>query len=145
MSEATDGLAQELRAIFSLGAATSALASPMRHSQLLEMIVKTAVSVIGAETGSLLLIDEASQELVFEVAASDDLEDLKKVRVPLGEGIAGLVALSGQALAVTDAQSDPRHAGQIAEQTGYLPRSLLCVPLQYNDQIVGVLELRVPS
>jgi len=141
MSEAADGLGRELGAIFSLGATASVLASPVRHTQLLEMIVKTAVNVIGAEMGSLLLLDDAAQDLVFEVSATEDVSELQKIRVPLGEGVAGLVALSGQPLAVSDAQRDPRHASEIAQQTGYLPRSLLCVPLQYEDQIIGVIEL----
>jgi GAF domain-containing protein len=136
-----DSLSQELRAAFSLTAVAGVLVAPTSHSSLLEMIVKTATRVIGARAGSLLLIDEATHELVFEVAATEDVTQLKSVRVPLGQGIAGLVAMTGQPLAVADAQNDPRHASEIAGQTGYLPRSLLCVPLQYEDEIIGVLEL----
>jgi GAF domain-containing protein len=61
--------------------------------------------------------------------------------VPLGEGIAGLVALTGQPMAVADAGNDPRHALRIAQQLGYLPSSLLCTPLLFGDEVVGVLEL----
>jgi GAF domain-containing protein len=136
-----EGLAEELRAVFGLSAATSSIAAPVSHARLLEMIVRTAAHVINARAGSLLLVDEAAQELVFEVATSEEVTDLKHVRVPLGEGIAGLVAATGQPMAVADAQNDPRHARDIAQQTGYLPRSLLCVPLQYEDRVIGVLEL----
>jgi GAF domain-containing protein len=136
-----DSLSEELRAAFRLTAAAGVLAAPTSHSSLLEMIVKTATRVIGARAGSLLLLDEATHELVFEVAATEDITQLKSVRVPLGQGIAGLVAMTGQPLAVADAQNDPRHASEIAGQTGYLPRSLLCVPLQYEAEIIGVLEL----
>jgi len=140
MPDAAD-LASDLRAAFGLSAATSTIAAPVTHSRLLELIVQTATHVIGARAGSLLLIDEQTQELVFEVSAVDELTQLQKVRVPLGEGIAGLVALTGQPMAVTDAQNDPRHARDIAEQLGYLPSSLVCVPLQFEDQVIGVIEL----
>src|SRR6266542_432367 len=136
-----DGLAEQLRAIVGLSAATNVVAAPIARSPLLEMIIKTAAQVIRARSGSLMLVNEASQELVFEVATSDEVSDLKHVRVPLGEGIAGLVALTGQPIAVSDAQSDPRHAHKIAQQTGYLPHSLVCVPLQHDDRIIGVIEL----
>jgi Nif-specific regulatory protein len=134
-------LADDLRAAFGLSAATSTIAAPVTHSRLLELIVQTATHVIGARAGSLLLVDEQTQELVFEVSAVDEITRLQKVRVPLGEGIAGLVALTGQPMAVTDAQNDPRHARDIAEQIGYRPSSLVCVPLQFEDQVIGVIEL----
>jgi GAF domain-containing protein len=136
-----DRFAEQLRAIFGMTATTSVIAAPIAHSELLELIVTTAVHVIHARAGSLLLVDEATQELVFEVATSVTATELRKLRVPLGEGIAGLVALTGEPMAVADAQSDPRHAHEIAEQTGFLPRSLLCVPLQYEDRVIGVIEL----
>jgi GAF domain-containing protein len=49
--------------------------------------------------------------------------------------------MTGQPMAVSNARDDPRHASRIAEQIGYLPDSLLCVPLVFADEVVGVLEL----
>jgi GAF domain-containing protein len=66
---------------------------------------------------------------------------VKHFRVPLGHGVAGLVALSGQPMAISDAASDPRLASDIAESVGYVPQSILCMPLFYGDRIIGVLEL----
>ena len=105
------------------------------------MIVATAAQVINAHAASLFLIDEETQELVFEVALGQKAEEVRKFRVPLGHGIAGLVAVSGQAMAVSDAQADPRQASDVAQSVGYVPQNILCVPLFYNDQIIGVLEL----
>jgi GAF domain-containing protein len=133
----------ELRAGLTLAAATGRLASPVTHTRFLEMIVATAAQVIAARAASLFLLDPATQELVFEVALGQKAEEVKKFRLPLGHGIAGLVAVTGQPLIVSDAQNDPRQAAEIAQAVGYAPRSILCVPLPlfYNDQIVGVLEL----
>ena len=140
MSQA-DSLAQDLRSAFEMTRTASVLSAPMPHTQLLEMIVRTAAQVIHARAGSLLLVDEATQELVFEVATLDDVSSLKQVRIPVGQGIAGLVAVTGQPMAVADAQADPRHAREIAQQTGYLPGNLVCVPLEYEDRVIGVIEL----
>ena len=111
------------------------------RSRDLESIVISAAQAIGAQYGSLFLVDQASQELVFEVSLRERLEQLRRFRLPLGRGIAGLVAVTGQPIAVSDVADDPRHAADIAEQTGYTPKNMLCVPLQSGERIVGVLEL----
>ena len=133
--------ASELRHTLALAATAGTIASPVSHSRLLEMIVETAAHVISAQAASLFLIDKDTEELSFEVALGQKAEEVKKFKVPLGHGIAGYVALSGQPIAISDAQHDPRHAADISRSIGYTPNSILCVPLFYNDQIIGVLEL----
>ena len=103
--------------------------------------METAAHVIPSRAASLFLIDEATEELVFEVALGSKADEVKKFRIPLGHGIAGLVAVSGQPMAVSDAAEDPRQAADIAESVGYAPESILCVPLLYEDEVIGVLEL----
>ena len=138
---ADERFAEDLRDALTLAATAGTIASPVTHSQLLEMIVETAAHVIFARAGALFLIDEEAQELIFEVALGSKAEEVKKFRVPLGHGIAGLVAVSGQPMAVSGAESDPRQATDIAQKVGYKPQSILCVPLFYEDQVIGVLEL----
>ncbi len=138
---ADERLAEELRAVLRVAATVATTATPTAHGQLLEMILETAAHVINARAGALFLIDEASSDLVFEVALGEKATVVKGLRVPLGHGIAGLVAVSGQPIAISDAQRDPRQARDIAERVGYTPRSILCVPLIHDDQVVGVLEL----
>lgn len=128
-----------------LSTATSAetIAAPAEfsHSRLLELTVETAAAVIGARSAALFLIDEAADELVFAVALGPEATTVKDLRVPLGHGIAGLVAVSGQPIAIADADADPRQAADVARQVGYTPKAILCVPLLYQDRIIGVLEL----
>jgi GAF domain-containing protein len=138
---ADERIADDLREALTLAAAAGTIASPVTHSRLLEMIVETAAHVISARAAALFLIDEEAEELVFEVALGSKAEEVKKFRVPLGHGIAGLVAVSGQPMAVSDAERDPRQAADIARSVGYTPQSILCVPLFYHEQIIGVLEL----
>ena len=133
--------AEQLRQALTLAASAGTIASPVSHSRLLEMIVEVAAHVISARAASLFLIDAENHELVFEVALGPKAQEVKKFRVPLGHGIAGLVALTGQPMAVADAQHDPRQASDIARSVGYTPQSILCVPLFYNDEVTGVLQL----
>ena len=133
--------AATLRQALTLAAAAGMIAAPVTHTRLLELIVETAAHVIGAQAAALFLIDEAAQELVFEVALGQKAAEVKQFRVPLGHGIAGLVAVSGQPIATSDAQRDPRQAADIARSVGYAPQSILCVPLFFNDHVTGVLEL----
>ncbi len=133
--------AEELRGVLVLAAAAGTIASPVTHARLLQLIVETAADVIGARAGALFLVDEAHDELTFEVAIGPKAAEVKRIRVPLGQGVAGLVAVSGQPMAIADAGRDPRHASDIAQQIGYYPETILCVPLFYGDRLTGVLEL----
>lgn len=133
--------ADELRKLLVSSTLMGLVLSPFSRSHLLEMIVQTATRFLNARASSLFLIDEGTQELVFEVAIGPVAEQIKQFRVPLGHGIAGLVALTGQPMAVANAQQDERMATDIAFAVNYIPQTILCVPLFYEDRIIGVLEL----
>jgi GAF domain-containing protein len=132
--------AEELRQVLIKSALVGTLAAPVSHSRLLEMIVETAAQVINSQAASLFLVDDEHHELVFEVALGQKAAEVKKFRVPMGHGIAGHVAATGQPTATSGA-ADPRHASEISESVGYVPRTILCVPLFYADRVIGVLEL----
>src|SRR5438309_4727197 len=133
-------LAEDLRAALVRSALAGTIAAPVTHSRLLEMIVETAAQVISSQAASLFLVDEERRELVFEIALGQKAAEVKKFRVPLGHGIAGHVASTGQPTA-TSGTVDPRQAREIGESVGYIPRTILCVPLFYADRVIGVLEL----
>jgi GAF domain-containing protein len=133
-------LADEVRAVLVQAAVAGTIAAPVSHSRLLEMIVETAARVITSRAAALFLLDQQTQELVFEVALGQKADDVRKFRIPLGHGIAGLVAASGQPTATSGA-ADPRQAADIAQSVGYVPNTILCVPLFYAERVIGVLEL----
>ncbi len=133
--------AQELRDALILASLTATMSAPVSHTRLLEMIVETAADIISANAAALFLIDETEENLRFEVAIGQKGNEVKGFRVPLGHGIAGLGAVTGQPMAVSDTQNDPRHASDISRSVGYQPSSILCVPLFYDDHVIGVLEL----
>jgi len=138
--QADAALVERFREALRVAATGAAVGSPVSHTRLLEMVVETAVHIISANAGALLLLDEESDELVFAVAVGGKSEEVKSFRVPLGHGVAGLVAASGQPMAIAGTDS-VETAQEIAEGIGYQPRSVLCVPLFYGGEVVGVLEL----
>ncbi len=140
-AHASNEFADRLREAVRLADAAGSIAAPVTHSRLLDLIVATAAHVIHARAASLFLMHPHERELTFEVALGQKAGEVMRFKVPLGSGIAGLVAATGQPMAVSDAQHDPRHAADIAHRVGYEPQSILCVPMIDNDVVVGVLEL----
>ncbi len=133
-----DRTAKNLRKVLALNAV---LNSTLKLNELLAIIMKTSSEVMRSEVASLLLIDEASQELVFRVALGGKGAELEeKFRVKMGEGIAGSVAASGKPEIVNDPQNDPRFAKRFDKSTGFVTRAILCVPMKARGQVIGVLQ-----
>jgi sigma-B regulation protein RsbU (phosphoserine phosphatase) len=127
-----------LRKVLSL---TSVLNSTLKLNELLALIMKTSSEVMRSEVASLLLIDEATHELVFRVALGGKGAELEeKFRVKMGEGIAGSVAASGNPEIVNDPQKDPRFAKRFDDSTGFVTRAILCVPMKVKGRVIGVLQ-----
>ncbi|MGA7731962.1 MAG: GAF domain-containing protein [Chloroflexia bacterium] len=135
--KAADGLYRALV----LASSAGTMASTTRHTRVLESIVETAAQVIRAGAGALFLLDRDTEELIFEVAIGGKAEEVKKFRVPVGHGIAGLVAVTGQPMAVSNADQDIRRAEDIQRAVDYVPKTILCMPLFYEGEVIGVLEL----
>ena len=122
------------------------LAAPQSYNQLLTLLVRNAMQVTGAKVGTLRLLDKTTSELVFEVIEGTSLppqavEAARQFRVPLGQGIAGWVAASGQAVVRSDLAADPRFVAEAQQRVGFVPNSMLCLPLNGEDGILGVIEL----
>jgi GAF domain-containing protein len=115
--------------------------APIGHNELLRSITSAAKSLFGAAACSLALLDDAGEELIFHVASGAGAEDVVGLRVPLGQGIASWVVTSGQPIAIADVTKDPRFARNVAETTGYVPRSILAMPLETERQMLGVIEV----
>ena len=111
---------------------------------LLERIMEESKQVANAEACSLMLYDAEAKELYFRVAqgASGDQQALKRhVRLKMDQGIAGAAAGARQTINVADAAKDPRFYTMADEISGFRTRSLLAVPLEDRDTLVGVVEL----
>jgi GAF domain-containing protein len=108
---------------------------------VLRSVVEATVALFEAEAASIALYDQATDRLVFEVAAGEQGQGVIGVAIRPDQGIAGYVFTSGQALALSDVASDPRFGRTVAEQTAYLPRSIVAVPLVDDHGTIGVLEV----
>jgi GAF domain-containing protein len=134
--------ARAIREAILAGSAATVLSTPTPLEQLIEHLVRTAARVIPSPEGALFLVDSERRTLSFDVAIGSTAAVVKGMTIPMGHGIAGLVAVTGQPIAVADAQRDPRHARDIAERTSYFPNSILTVPVVAHDGgIIGVLQL----
>jgi GAF domain-containing protein len=108
----------------------------------LELILRTATRAIPAPAGILLLVDHPRRRLNVEVVVGDSLQDFSNTPLLLDEGIAGMVALSGQPIAVACTRGDYAHANDLTERIGYAPQTILAVPVTAaNGRVIGVLEL----
>ena len=139
--QADNGFADDMRRALLTTAAAASIGAPVSQATALESVVETASELLGAQAASLFLVDEEREELVFVVALGSKAEDVKQFRIPIGRGIAGYVAASGQPIAISEAASDPRFEREIAEAVDYVPNTILRVPLILNDSVIGVLEL----
>jgi GAF domain-containing protein len=121
--------------------AAGMLPSEESHRALLQSIVDVARAIFGAKASSIFLLDAATDELVFEAVSGEGEGDLIGMRIPSGTGIAGWVLVTGQPIVIDDLSQDPRHARQTAESTGYVPKSLMAVPLVNGETSLGVLQV----
>lgn len=115
--------------------------SPPAGRAVLRSIVDATVVLFGAEAASIALHDPTTDRLVFEVAAGSQGQGVVGLAIGPADGVAGYVFSTGQPLALSDVASDARFGRTTAEQTGYLPRSLVAVPLVDDDGVLGVLEV----
>lgn len=120
---------------------TCTLSSELNLEPLLQMILGSAVQVMGASAGSLLLLDRQTDELVFEVIEGGIGAALEGTRMPADKGIAGWVAIHREPLIVDDVNRDDRYFRDIAQGYDFTTTSLLCVPLIARGQVIGVLQV----
>jgi len=117
------------------------LTSELDLNKLLREILHSAVRVLKASAGSLLLWDDATNELVFAVTDGGAGEALEGQRMPADKGIAGWVFTHRQPSIVHDVRSNDRFYSAIDESLGYHTSSLVAVPMITKGQGIGVLEV----
>ena len=121
--------------------AAGILGAEENYRALLRSIVEVARAIFKAKASSIFLLDEATDELVFEAVAGEGSESLVGRRFSSSTGIAGFVLVSRQPLVIEDVLSDPRFSRETAESTGFVPKGLMAVPLLHEERALGVLEV----
>lgn len=129
---------RELEALVDIG---KALTSTLDLREVLQLIMDKVNHLLRPSSWSLLLLDDQTEELYFEIVVSPLAEKLKNLRLARGEGIAGWVALHNAPLLIGDPSLDPRFAPWVDREMGSETSSVLCVPLKCKNRVTGVIEL----
>ena len=130
---------EELETLVQIG---KTLTSTLDTEELSNRIIEKGNLLLKSRTWLLLLVDESNQELIFDVVVSDVIgNDLKGKRIPLNEGIAGWVANQRQAIHVADVSVDPRFSDHVDQLIGFKTSSMVCVPVQIQNHLLGVMQL----
>ncbi len=145
------------RRIATIAALARALGRPLKHeaglsfarsvpqpevsSSLMEAIVHAAAGVFDAAAASIALTDEQTGELTYQAAWGAGADEIVGVRLPRGAGISGHVVVTGEPVFVAECRRDSRFAAAVAAGTGYVPVTMLVVPLKRSGDTIGVLSL----
>ncbi len=117
------------------------LASTLDLDILLARIVHAAAEISGAEAASILLYDDVSRQLYFQVSTNLDESTRRGLVVPLEGSIAGWIVTNRKSVRLANAHEDERFFSSIEETTGFSTESILGIPLVTKNKIVGVLEV----
>jgi len=117
------------------------LASTLDLDPLLHRIIHAATEITEADAASILLYDETSRHLYFQVATNITAPALRGLLIPVEGSIAGWVVQHRQPVRIAHAAQDPRFYSTVAAKTGYPTETLIGVPLIARDKVVGVLEV----
>ncbi len=122
------------------------LSSSLDLDVLLKRIGDVAERLTNSEASSIMLIDEDKQHLYFKTAGGEKGTAVKKIRIKIGEGIAGSVVLTKKSEIVNDVSKDPRFTGTVDQQSGFQTSSILAVPMIINtidsgEEVIGVIEV----
>ncbi len=109
--------------------------------EILGVIMEKMAQFFGPEKWSLLMVDEKAEELYYAIAVGENAESLKGLRVPLGEGVAGWVAATGNPLVVPDVSLDPHWSNFTKKHPELHIQSIACVPVRSGNKTLGVIQL----
>ncbi len=136
--EGTNGVSVMLDLLQNIGRKVSSVPD---LDQLVNHIIKMTQQALNASASSVLLLNDKGQELIFEVAEGEAGKKLRRVKLDSQSGIAGWVAHHGQPLLVNDVTTHPYFNRDIDEATGFVTRSLICVPMVVGGKVTGVIEV----
>jgi len=134
--EASQLRANQLQELSEIG---REMTSTLNLEGALQSAMGHARNLLKAETVILFLLDEKREHLILKASGGSNLR-VKDVAIPLAEGIAGWVARNQTPLIVNDVRSNPVYMSGIDGQTGLLTTSVVCVPLEENERVIGVIE-----
>ena len=128
-----------------LGTDLGAALKPEGLDELLGAVTELGRRTFSAAACSVARLDEEKDELVFIAAAGEGADKVIGLRMASGEGIAGWAVGSGQPIAIEEVGTDPHFQQEVAGRTGYIPRSIIALPLSNRQRTLGVMEVLDPT
>jgi len=130
---------QEIAKLSALISASQTINSALELDEVLDRILLTATENVRADRGTIYLVDEAHGEIWSKVILG---EEKLEIRLPLGQGLAGYVAQTGEVIILDDAYSDPRFNREVDRKSGYRTKSILTTPMRDKEgKVIGVFQL----
>jgi len=120
---------------------TQDIASTLDLSAVLQETTNLTCQVLNAEAAALMQVDFQTNELIFSIPTGEKGAQLHQTRMPMNRGVAGWVARTGKPLIVNSPAQDIRFNRNVDKRTGFVTRSIVCVPLQIRGQTIGILEV----
>lgn len=134
-------LEQRIAALQALQEVALTFSSELGLNRLLALVLSSAVDVLKANAGSLLLFDHATKELVFQVVQGGSGKALRNKRIKNDEGIAGWVFTRKQPVIVDNVAIDPRFLDRIDKNFRFSTTAILAAPLLHKNNPIGVIEI----
>ncbi|MBP7998006.1 MAG: GAF domain-containing protein [Chloroflexi bacterium] len=140
--QATDrALANNVEDLRNLMQITRTLTASIDLNEIVRMTIQQVHNSWRIEASSLWLVDREHETLRLLDNVGTPADVLRSIEIPLSKGFVGYTATTGKPIFTNDVATHPLHFGKVDKQTGFLTRSLLCVPLLYRNQVIGVLQL----
>lgn len=132
---------QRAHQLSTLNEITRQLTSTLEQEPLLRNILENAVNILNCEAGTLFMMDEQTGDLIFRVTTGPVATNLLGQHLPAGTGIVGRAVQTGQPVIENDGQRSATRFEGADRQTGFTSKSLLAVPMQIKDRVLGVIEV----
>lgn len=134
-------LKQAIRALTGLEYSLDGIGPESNIFMLINGLLSAALEAVDSNDGSLQLLDEEKDQLVFVEVHGESRDKLKGYRMPVMQGVSGWVVRNRKPELVPDVRQEPRFSPQVDQNTGFRTTSLICVPLIHGERCLGAIEV----
>lgn len=134
-------LTEKIRELTLLNDVGQLLTSTLDFNEVLRILMSQIQKIMRVEAVSLLLVEKETKDLIFEVALGIASDTLEKKKLAAGKGLVGWVAKTGKSVLIPDVTQDERFDKSFDESTGFVTKSMLCVPLKIRNEVIGVIQV----
>ena len=135
-----DEVCDKVNELLSLNHISQAVTSSLDLTQTLTLVTEHVTNMLNVAATSVALREDSAGELVFAAASGEGAKEILGMRIPLGKGVAGWVAETGEPLIVPNVRADPRFLPDVDKKSGFVTQSILCVPMVAKGRLIGAIE-----